>query len=71
MLCNRFAVSAARRGSGPIALDAKSYGYPGGLKLQDDTLLVSYCSTGRAPNRIYALRFRVDAKRDGIELPIR
>ena len=60
--------NAGKTWSGPIALDAKSYGYPGGLKLEDDTLLVSYCSSGRAPNRIYVLRFRVNAKRDGIEL---
>ncbi len=59
---------AGKTWSGPIALDSDSYGYPGGWKLKDDTLLVSYCSSGRAPNRIHAARFRVNAQRDGIEL---
>jgi len=54
--------------TGPLPLDLSSYGYPGGLKLADESLLVSYCSSGRAPNKIYCVRFRVNEKRDGIEL---
>ena len=60
--------NAGKSWTGPISLDASSYGYPGGLKLADDTLLVSYCSSGRAPNRIFVARFRANEKRDGIEL---
>ena len=28
----------------------------------------SHCSSGRAPNKIYCVRFRVNEERDGIEL---
>ncbi|MBC8356355.1 MAG: exo-alpha-sialidase [Planctomycetes bacterium] len=54
--------------TGPIDLDPTSYGYPGGLQLEDDSMLISYCSSGRAPNRVHLLRFRVDASRTRIEL---
>jgi len=54
--------------TGPLALDPSSYGYPGGTKLPDESLLVSYCSSGRAPNKIFCVRFRVNNNRDGIEL---
>ena len=53
---------------GPLDLDASSYGYPGGYLLEDETMLVSYCSSGKAPNRIHLVRFRVDRDRSGIEL---
>ena len=52
----------------PLPLDPTSYGYPGGLRLEDGSFLISYCSSGRAPNRIYVVRFRVNSERDGIEL---
>ena len=52
----------------PIPLDPSSYGYPGGIKLDDESILVSYCSSGRAPSRIYVVRFKVNTARDGIEL---
>ncbi len=54
--------------SKPITLDPSCYGYPGGMKLDDESILVSYCSSGRAPNRIYVARFRVKERRDGIVL---
>ena len=57
-----------REWTGPLPLDPSSYGYPGGVKLPDESLLVSYCSSGRAPNKIYCVRFRVNDKRNAIEL---
>jgi len=54
--------------TGAIPLDTSCYGYPGGVRLPDDSIIVSYCSSGVAPNRIYVARFRANAKRDGIEL---
>ena len=51
-----------------LQLDASVYGYPGGLLLEDESILVSYCESGRAPNRVYVIRFRVDTSRTGIEL---
>jgi hypothetical protein len=57
-----------RSWSHPIPLDASSYGYPGGMRLKDDSLLVSYTSSSRAPNRIYVVRFQVNPNRDGITL---
>ena len=51
-----------------IPLDSSSYGYPGGTKLADDSILVSYVERGNAPSRIYVVRFRVNKARDGIEL---
>ena len=54
--------------TGPLSLDPSSYGYPGGLKLDDESMLVSYCSSGKAPNDVYLLRFRVNQQRDGIDL---
>ncbi|MCZ6676529.1 MAG: sialidase family protein [Candidatus Poribacteria bacterium] len=51
-----------------IPLDVSSYGYPGGLLLADESLLISYCESGRAPNRVYVIRFRVTPTCDGIQL---
>ena len=51
-----------------IPLDASCYGYPGGLQLEDGSLLISYCQSGKAPNRVYVIRFRVNDARDGIAL---
>ena len=53
---------------GPFDLDPNCYGYPGGMMLDDESMLVSYCSSGRAPNRIHLLRFRVNEQRTGVEL---
>lgn len=51
-----------------IPLDESCYGYPGGLRLADDSIVCSYVESGRAPSRIYVVRFRANEKRDGIEL---
>jgi hypothetical protein len=52
-----------------IPLDTSSYGYPGSYILdKEESILVPYCSSGRAPNRIYLVRIRVNTNRDGIEL---
>ena len=52
----------------PIPLDTSCYGYPGGTKLADDSIITSYVSSGRAPSRIHVVRFRPNAVRDGIVL---
>jgi len=54
--------------TGDIPLDAACYGYPGGFMMADESLLISYCESGKAPNRVYIIRFRINAGRDGIEL---
>jgi photosystem II stability/assembly factor-like uncharacterized protein len=52
-----------------IPLDTSSYGYPGSYILdEDESILLPYCASGRAPNRIYLVRFRLNAERTGIEL---
>ena len=52
-----------------IPLDTSSYGYPGSYILEkDESILVPYCASGRAPNRVYLVRIRVNKARDGIEL---
>jgi hypothetical protein len=52
----------------PIPLDASCYGYPGGCLMGDESLMISYCESETAPNRVYVIRSRVNATRDGIEL---
>ena len=51
-----------------LPLDVSCYGYPGGLQMEDGSLLISYCESGIAPNRVYVIRFQVNSARDGIEL---
>lgn len=52
-----------------LKLDPSSYGYPGSyLQEQDDSILLPYCASGRAPNRVYLVRFRVNQERTGITL---
>ena len=52
-----------------LPLDTGSYGYPGSFVLEKDgSILFPYCASGRAPNTVYLLRFRVNAARDGVEL---
>lgn len=52
-----------------IPLDTSSYGYPGSWVLNDDeSILLPYCASGRAPNHVYLVRFRVNEPRTGIEL---
>ena len=58
-----------RTWSNDIPLDTSSYGYPGSwiLDKEDESLLLPYCASGRAPNRIYLVRFRLNQARDGID----
>ena len=51
-----------------LPLDVSCYGYPGGLQMEDGSLLISYCESGKAPNRVYIIRFQVNPTRDGIKL---
>jgi photosystem II stability/assembly factor-like uncharacterized protein len=52
-----------------IPLETSSYGYRGSYILdEDESILLPYCASGRAPNRIYLVRFRLNAERTGIEL---
>lgn len=57
-----------RTWSKDIPLDTSCYGYPGGLVLADESILISYCQSGRAPNRVYVIRFRLNKARTGLEL---
>ena len=50
-----------------FALDVSAYGYPGGVLLQDESILISYCEAGKAPNRVYVMRINVNTARDGID----
>ena len=54
-----------------IALDISAYGYPGAFVMKDQSIMVSYCESSKAPNRVYVMRFRVNRTRNGIDfLPI-
>lgn len=57
-----------RTWSKDIPLDTSCYGYPGGLVLDDESILVSYCQSGKAPNRVYVIRFQLNKARTNIEL---
>lgn len=58
-------------GGAGIALDTSCYGYPGGFVTEDQSIMVSYCESAHAPNRVYVMRIRVNEARDDIEfLPI-
>jgi hypothetical protein len=57
-----------RNWSNDMPLDTSCYGFPGGLVLDDESILVSYCQSGKAPNRVYVIRFRVNELRTGIDL---
>ena len=50
-----------------IPLDTSSYGYPGGLLLEDESILISYTQRSTAPSRLYVIRFAVNQDRTGIE----
>ena len=67
-LCAFISADHGRTWTDLIRLDGSSYGYPGGVRLADDSMLVSYVERGNAPSRIYVLRFRVNEARDGIDL---
>lgn len=52
-----------------IPLDTSSYGYPGSFILEkDNSILLPYCASGRAPNRIFLLAFQANESRRGIRL---
>ncbi|MAT75821.1 hypothetical protein CMK14_11825 [Candidatus Poribacteria bacterium] len=51
----------------PMPVDASCYGYPGGRLMEDGSLLIPYCESGRAPNRVYLVRLRINTSRDGFE----
>jgi len=51
-----------------IPLDSSCYGYPGGFLMDDESIMISYCQDGKAPNRVYIIRFRINQARDDIEL---
>jgi hypothetical protein len=55
-----------------IPLDTSCYGYPGSFLMADDeSILLPYCASGRAPNRVYVVRLRINAARNGLEfLPL-
>ena len=52
----------------PIPLDTSCYGYPGGYKLEDESIIISYVERSAGKSRIFVIRFKVNAARDGIEL---
>jgi len=51
-----------------IPLDTSSYGNPGGLLLDDESILISYTQRGAAPTCLYVIRFKVSDNRDGIQI---
>ena len=54
-----------------FALDISCYGYPGAFVMKDESIMISYCESGKAPNRVYVMRIKVNKARDGIDfLPI-
>jgi len=36
--------------------------------MKDESIMVSYSQSAGSPNRVYVIRFRVNAARDGIDL---
>lgn len=52
----------------PIPLDTSCYGYPGGYKLEDESIIISYVERSAGKSRIFVIRFKANAARDGIEL---
>lgn len=53
---------------GGQALDTSSYGYPGGFVMEDDSIFISYCASAQPPNRVYAMKVRVEETRKGMEV---
>ncbi len=70
-LCAWISKDSGMTWSEGIPLDTSCYGYPGGFMMKDESIMVSYCESAQAPNRVYVIRIRVNAVRDDIEfLPI-
>ena len=45
--------------------------YPCGFLMADKSLIISYCESGRTPNRVYVIRFEINTRQNEIEiLPI-
>ena len=50
-----------------IPLDTSSYGYPGSFILNnDDSILLPWCASGRAPNRVYVGQFGIHPNRKAV-----
>ncbi|MAE68139.1 MAG: hypothetical protein CMJ18_28145 [Phycisphaeraceae bacterium] len=56
----------SRDGRG-LAIDTSVYGYPGAFVMEDESIMISYCESAHAPNRIFVVRIRINEARDGIE----
>lgn len=54
--------------SADFHLDPTSYGYPAALLNEDESIIIAYCESGRAPSRIYVMKIRVNDKRDSIDI---
>ena len=54
--------------SDAITVDPSAYGYGKLFRDRDESILLGYAQSGRAPNRCWLVRFRVNAQRDGITL---
>ena len=60
----------SRDGEG-LVVDNTTYGYPGFFVMEDQSILISYCESASAPNRVYVVRIKVNEARDGIDfLPL-
>jgi len=53
-------VDQGKTWSTDIPIDTESYGYPGSWILDGQSILLPYCASGRAPNRIYLIRFQIN-----------
>jgi len=50
-----------------LPLDTSSYGYPGSFILEkDDSILLPWCASGRAPNRVYLGQFGIHRNRETV-----
>ena len=50
-----------------LPLDTSSYGYPGSFILEkDDSILLPWCASGRAPNHVYLGQFGIHRNRETV-----
>ncbi|GIT30227.1 MAG: hypothetical protein Ct9H300mP1_22730 [Planctomycetaceae bacterium] len=54
------AVTTATRGPTRDRTGHFPYGYPGAFVMKDQSIMVSYCESSKAPNRVYVMGFRVN-----------
>ncbi|HIK90918.1 MAG TPA: exo-alpha-sialidase, partial [Planctomycetes bacterium] len=66
--CIFLSTDGGKTWSTPINVDPGVYGYGKLTLLEDESLLLSYVWQHHAPQRCYAVRFKVDSSRDGVEL---